>query len=308
MVKMKISHELYAKTLLAASKAFWFRDSLKGFLRRNGVSKGYLSTWQADESKAKFLSRLFGEMESQRGENITQSLLSMAKELSETKTFVDWEHRREDSSINVQEAKQACEELALEYTQYSPLLKEKEYIESRKRHESERAKELKQWEDQLGGFESEFKELMKRAGEQCAGYEFEQWIYRFSKFNDIEVVGSHKDHNGRQIDGAITIDGTTILVEAKCTGKPIKAADVDIFLSKVSRVAENTRGIIISMMGFENGAIKGASRDKTPLVLMDGMHFFSLVFSGRMLFPDVIRCLLRHASQTGDAYMPSVEF
>lgn len=305
---MKVSHELYARTLLAASKAFWFRDSLKDFLRRNGVSKGFLSTWQVDESKAKFLSRLFGEMESRRSENVTQSLLSMAKELSETRTFVDWERRREDSGVNIKEAKRACEELASEYAKYSPLLKEKTYIEARKRHEAERARELQQWEAQLRGFESEFKDLMKRTGEQRAGYEFEQWIYRFSKFNDIEVVGSHKDHNGRQIDGAITIDGTTILVEAKCTAKPIKTEDVDVFLSKVSRVAENTRGIIISMMGFEDGAIKGASRDKTPLVLMDGMHFFSLVFSGRMLFPDVIRCLLRHASQTGDAYMPSAEF
>jgi len=56
--------------------------------------------------------------------------------------------------------------------------------------------------------------------------------------------------NGRQIDGSLTLDGTTFLIETKFTNGQSGAPDIDIFMSKIVKKADNTMGIFVSMSGF----------------------------------------------------------
>ena len=67
-------------------------------------------------------------------------------------------------------------------------------------------------------------------------------------------------------------------------------------------------GILISMPGLTSGAIKTASRDRTPIILIDYSHIYNLILAGRMSLPDVIRRVKRHASQTGEAYLSVTDF
>jgi hypothetical protein len=62
------------------------------------------------------------------------------------------------------------------------------------------------------------------------------------------------------------------------------------------------------MSSFTETAVREASRDRTPMLLMDYAHFFNLVLNGRMSLPDVIRRMKRHASQTGEAFLPASSF
>ena len=303
----RLSSEFYELTRNACWRAFWYKKSLLHFLKCNGISNGFLNSWQPNETKVEFLSRLFQALESSSSDKAMQSVLSMARDLSERQTFLDWEGRP-DGKESVSAAKEACTRLKREFVKVQALLNEQRRVETNKKAELERANNCKRWNAEFDTYASRFREIMSRAGSQRAGYDFEDWLYDFSKFNELDVTKSYKDANGRQIDGTITIDGTTLLVEAKCTQKPVTCEEVDVFLSKVERKAENTRGVMISVMGFDVGAIKNASRDKTPIVLMDGGHFFCHVFSKRMSFADVIRRLLQYASQTGEAYLPSADF
>lgn len=113
--------------------------------------------------------------------------------------------------------------------------------------------------------------------------------------------------DGRQIDGSVTVTGTTYLIELKFTNSPIGSPDIDTFIRKVTTKADNTMGIFLSMSGFNSGAQKEASKDRTPIILLDSQHiFYSL--SGIMSFPDIIERVRRHASQTGEAYLPTSAF
>ncbi|MFQ5499807.1 MAG: restriction endonuclease, partial [Candidatus Zixiibacteriota bacterium] len=92
-------------------------------------------------------------------------------------------------------------------------------------------------------------------------------------------------------------------IETKFTSQQTGAPDIDSFMTKIVRKADNTMGILISMAGFTKVAIKEASRDRTPMLLMDYSHFYSLILPSRMSLPEVIRRIKRHASQTGEAFL-----
>jgi len=113
--------------------------------------------------------------------------------------------------------------------------------------------------------------------------------------------------DGRQIDGSVTIEGTTYLVELKFTKNQSDATDIDSFKRKVVTKADNTMGVMISMSGYSGVAIQEASRDKTPLLLLDYKHLYML-FTGSLRFSDMIARVRRHSSQTGRAYLGVEDF
>ena len=113
--------------------------------------------------------------------------------------------------------------------------------------------------------------------------------------------------DGRQIDGSITVSGTTYLVELKFTRDQAGAQDIDSLLKKVHDKADNTMGIMVSMSGYSETAVSGASGPRTPLLLMDHQHIY-LALSGVSSFSEIVDRIRRHASQTGEALLPPDRF
>jgi len=145
-----------------------------------------------------------------------------------------------------------------------------------------------------------------RMGSQQAGYDFQAWFYDLMDFCEIANRRPYV-HDGRQIDGSITHQGTTYLVELKFTREQAAATDVDTFLKKVTDKADNTMGIMLSMSGYSSTAIKSASGPRTPLLLLDHAHVF-LVLTGSMEFRAVLERVRRHSSQTGEAFLKAEHF
>ena len=113
--------------------------------------------------------------------------------------------------------------------------------------------------------------------------------------------------DGSQIDGSVTIESTTYLVELKFTSNQSDAPDIDSFKNKVVTKADNTMGIMVSISGYSSVARQEASGDRTPLLLLDHGHIY-LVLGGMMGLGDVVERVRRHASQTGEAYLSASEF
>ena len=82
---------------------------------------------------------------------------------------------------------------------------------------------------------------------------------------------------GRQIDGSVTMQGTTYLNELKFTTDQARAPDVDVFYHKVQEKADNTMGIMVSISGYSSTAIDAASGPRTPLLLLDHSHLYLLL-------------------------------
>jgi hypothetical protein len=109
--------------------------------------------------------------------------------------------------------------------------------------------------------------------------------------------------NGRQIDGTLTYDGTTYVVELKFTAGQADAPDIDTLKVKADDKADNTMGVFVSKSGFSSVAVSQASARRGLLLLFDAQHIY-LCLSGVLSFGDVLTRVSRHASQTGEAYLP----
>lgn len=149
--------------------------------------------------------------------------------------------------------------------------------------------------------------MTPQLGTTEGGYAFERWFYDLAIYFELDARPSYRAE-GRQIDGAITIEGTTFLLETKFTKEPIGSPDIDTFMAKIESKADNTMGLFVSISGFNDGAIRAASKPKTPMLLLDHSHLYSLILRGVMKLPDVVCRVKRHASQTGSAHLPASDF
>lgn len=299
----KLPHYFIVLTQDTCLHAFWRKDSLRTFLAQNGIKQNFLSTWGQDETKANFLRRLFMKLVEDKSLMGHKAIFMISASLVEMKSFPDL-HGWQDSDEKISKAYRAVEKLKLEYERICDELRNAEFKKEKQQQAREEREKMQYSCQTLEKFQTQLVELMKSIGNQQAGYDFEKWFYEFAIFHDISSSPPYKDKNGRQIDGSITIDGTTFLVETKFTRNPLGAPDIDIFESKVRRKADNTMGLMISINGFTTEAIKAASCDRTLLILMDGGWFFNVIFMQKMNLKEAIQNILIHASRTGNSYLP----
>jgi hypothetical protein len=286
----------------ALLKSFWRRRALLAFLRRHRISENFLAAWDNSETKRDFLARLFPKLESiQKGPVV---IMKMADSLAEQVRFPDLEGW-EDSADKIKAATEAVGSLKdyLEQEkQTADELKEREEIKRIAREKREKEITKKQSLEKLS---TRLTELSKRLGAQTAGYEFQDWFYDLIQYFEV-VARRPYTTAGRQIDGSVTIEGTTYLTELKFTSEQAAVTDIDSLLAKLNDKADNTMAIIVSISGYSSTAIAGASGRKTPIVLMDYNHLF-LLLNGGWKFDELVSRLRRHASQTGQAFLPASE-
>lgn len=287
----------------ALLKSFWKKKALKIFLQRSHVSENFLAQLSGEETKREWLDRLFGKLEvSERGQALIQQ---MARTLSEQTAFPDlanWE----DSAEKIKAANAAVaalrDYLHLKDTERT---RERETAERREAAAEIRKKTARSMSD-LVALSERLNALAASLGTQTGGYDFQSWFYDLMDYYEVDNRRPYTS-NGRQIDGSITIDGTTYLVELKFTSTQSAATDIDSLFKKVSDKSDNTMGILISMSGFSSVALKEASSSKSPLLLFDHSHLY-MILSGVISFPDVVRRVRRHSSQEGEAFLPVANF
>ncbi|WP_080704969.1 restriction endonuclease [Bordetella bronchiseptica] len=300
---IKITPHLVHLTYEAALRSFWRKDSLRKFLRQAHVAETHLATWSSDESKRDFLDRTFASL--QRSEKGKAVIGEMALFLAEQIAFPDLRNW-EDSATKIQDASKAVAELK------ALIVRQSEEVRSEREREAVRAKAREERETvhrqraSLSELMQRLDELSRQQGTAPGGYAFQDWFYDLLTFTEIEHRRPYIT-GGRQIDGSLTIDGTTYLIELKFTSDQVGAPDIDIFRSKVESKADNTMGVFVSMAGYSSVAIQEASGKKTTLLLLDASHVY-LVLSGGMPCIDVVRRVRRHASQTGESLLPVASF
>jgi hypothetical protein len=287
----------------ATLKSYWRRKALWRFLRHAGVAESFLATWSAEESKRDFLDRLFAKLpDLSGGQNL---LLSLARDLAQQESFPDLEGW-EDSERKLESARGAVRGLRCALAKLDEQVgdeRERQRSQERFRKHQEEVRRSKQTLETLT---RRLDDLGTKLGSQEAGYEFQAWFYDLIDFFEITNRRPYIS-NGRQIDGSVTHSGTTYLVELTFTREPTGVPDVDTMLKKINDKADNTMGIMVSISGFSETAIAGASGPRTPVLLMDHRHVY-LALRGAMTFGEIIDRVRRHASQTGEALLAPDRF
>jgi hypothetical protein len=287
----------------ALLKSYWRRKAFRNVLRRNGVSESFLNGWAEDESKRQLLDRLIPALE--RAEKGHIVIKQLAVHLADQATFPDlmgWSD--EGEKLAAAKASVAALKVYIERERSKAEI-EAARIAIREEAARQRAQKLASQQD-LDKLQERLTELHHQAGTQAGGYAFENWFYDFVKFFDVDHRLPYKADE-RQIDGSITIEGTTYLVELKFTKNLTAIGNIDSFLAKVNNKADNTMGLFVSMAGYSSVAISQASKPKTPLLLLDASHIF-LTLRGLWEFPELVCRLRQHASQTSEAYLPANKF
>lgn len=284
-------------------KSFWRKRALRQFVRECGIAESFLATWSADDTKRDFLDRLFEKLP--RSESGRSGLLRIAKYLMEQKTFPDL-YNWEDSEQKIRAAHDAVSKLRIYHETQEQEIESEEQKQKAREDFRKRQAEISRSQQTLQGLNDRLNELGQRLGTQEAGYEFQDWFFDFLDFGEITNRRPYV-HKGRQIDGSLTLSDTTYLVELKFTSKQADATDIDTFYRKVTSKADNTMGIMASVSGYSSTAKEEASGERTPILLMDHGHIY-YVLGGIMGMPDVINRIRRHASQTGEAYLPANQF
>lgn len=85
--------------------------------------------------------------------------------------------------------------------------------------------------------------------------------------------------------------------------EPSRLVDYDFRKNKSDRCcAENTRGLLVAMSGFTDGA-KADAACQHSTIMMDHAHLFGLIASKRYTFPELLTRMLQNSAQTGSAYL-----
>lgn len=287
----------------ACLKSFWRKKPFARFLRQCGVAETVIGGWAPDESKRDLLDRIFAALPASDEGRVV--LLRMAKLLMDQRSFPDLQ-TWEDSAQKIKEAHDAVSRLRIHHEQQEEELQSEEAGRRAREEFKRRQEEVTRSQKSLQTLSDRLNELGQRLGTQEAGYAFQDWFYDLLDFFEVPNRRPYV-HAGRQIDGSLTVSGTTYLVELKFTGDQAAATDIDTFYKKVTTKADNTMGIMVSISGYSAVATKEASGERTPLLLMDHSHVY-LVLGGVMGFTDVVERIRRHASQTGEAYLPATDF
>ena len=300
---IKITPHLISLTYDTALKSFWRKNALKKFLKGCHVSEGHISTWTDEESKREFLDRTFSTLQkSDRGKAV---LLQLALFLADQTSFPDllnWE----DSTTKLADAKLSVTELKNYLAKQNEEIKsEQEKEVSKKRAREEKIKIQRAQTDKVK-LDERLKLLQPQIGTQKGGYDFQDWFFDLLDFAEITNRRPYTS-DGRQIDGSLTLDGTTYLVELKFTAGQSSATDIDSIKAKIDSKADNTMGVMLSISGYSSVAISEASGKKTVLLLLDAAHIY-LYLVGSMKFDDILSRIRRHASQTGESYLPANKF
>lgn len=289
----------------ACLKSFWRKPTLRTFLRQHHITESVLASWAGDETKRTFLTRLFDRLVGMKTDRALAIIVDMARSLAAQEHFPDLENW-EDSPLKFKDAREAVRRLRTEVGKLDSAARDEAEAERRRADAERRRQETMAAAHSLENLKVRLDALGQRIGTQQAGYDFQTWFYDLVDFFEVECRRPYTT-DGRQIDGSLTLDGTTYLVELKFTKNPTDAPEVDVFRRKVNSKADNTMGLFVSLTGFTSTAKDAASGERTPLLLIDYQHLYAILGSA-MTLPEIIGRIKRHAAQTAMAYLKVADF
>lgn len=278
----------------ALAKVYWYKSDLRKFLITGLGQKEFVDSVDWDQPKRQIVRDLVGMLiaDQQRHQ---ETLLFL---LTEVSNFQDFSHfnRVEDSATKTKQAKEAVARLKELMKSHEEISLEKKRSAERRIQHAERVNHQKAVQERLDELKNQCAELATRMTPQQRGFALEKLLYDLFELFDLDPKASFRI-KGEQIDGAFSLEGSDYLFEAKWSGL-ISADSMDVFASKVQRKLDNTRGLMLSMDGYEPNGVAAHSRQRPVVILMTGADL-TAVLEGRISFPELLVRKRRHASQTG---------
>lgn len=296
--------KMYAPTILEAlteslRTTYWFVKDLRSFLIRAGVPDNIIAALPWDQYKRMVAGDLVDRLSKspETGMPILERLVNGLVDQDERFPHLA---RLDDGTVKVTEARNAVRRLK-DLVAKESLVDRAERARHTSRIEVERvAIEAQERTQSLEALNRRFQALCSEANHQRRGLEFQDLLRDLFALHDLDPRRPYAQP-GEQTDGSINLDGTVLLLEARWTQAQTDPREVREFRTKVHDKLDNTLGLLISMGGFTEEAVRSASGGgRMVVILMDGVDL-GFVFQGLHDLVEVLRRKLRHAAEQGQA-------
>jgi hypothetical protein len=279
---------------------YWYKSDLRSFLSNSLGEPDLLARLNWDDYKRNIVATLVDHMARDQ-RRYQPDLLHLMTEVARIEDFSHLE-RLEDGRDKAEYAREAVLALRNWVQPHEELLEKQKAIEAQRKSAYESSLRSRAIRDRLDALKQRYVEMIGSTNRAKRGFELEVLMREVFELFDLDPKASFRTE-GEQIDGAFTFEGTDYLFEAKWTEQPTGLQDLDAFHGRIARKLENTLGLFLSINGFSPTAVKAHSSVRPSMILMDGGDLMA-VLEGRV---DLIQLLMRkrrHASRTGNIYLP----
>lgn len=277
--------------------SYWYKDDLKSFLLRVGIPSEVIQSLSWTEHKRTVVRELLDTVPGRsRGKDLLDRIVGGLVEQDEAFPHL---RKLEDGKRKAAEALAAVRSLK-EILGAQTVVQRADEARRFKRTEAERsAAETAKRQQELASLNREFLNLCAEQNTHKRGLALEPLLRRLFSLYDLEPHGSYTNP-GEQIDGSIVVDGRHILVESRWLVEPADPKQVRDFQGKVRTKLDATLGLMISMAGFTDNAVREAEKDLV-IILMDGQEL-AAVFQGVTDLAKLLSQKLRRAADRGEAH------
>lgn len=277
--------------------SYWYRNDLKSFLLRVGVPPEAVRGLPWTESKRAIVGELLDTLSGKPGSmEIVDRIVGGLVEQDENFPHL---RRLEDGRAKAADALAAVRKLK-EILGTQTVAQRAEEARRLKRTEAERsAAEAAKRQQDLAGLNEEFLALCAEEDANKRGLALEPLLRRLFALYDLEPHGSYAQP-GEQVDGSIVVDGRHVLVESRWLAEVADPKQIRDFQGKVTTKLDATLGLMISMAGFSDNAVKQAEKNLV-IILMDGQEL-AAVFQGVTDLAQLLSRKLRRAADRGEAH------
>lgn len=280
---------------------YWYRKDLRSFLHTAIDRPSLLAAVDWNAYKRTVVHQVVGYLVRQ-GADGQADLVRLMCAVAEMDDFSHLE-RLDDGRQKAGAARRSVAALRKFTAGHQDLAAEARQVEERRAVALRRAGNAAAFRDKLSELCAEYVRLLTAAIDlQGRGYKLEGIIRDLFALFDLDPKAAFKI-TGEQIDGAFTFQGTDYLFECKWQRKPVAADALDSLQGKLTRKLDNTLGLFLSINGYSEDAIATHSSGRRLMLLMDGSDLMA-VLEGRVDLNELLLRKRRHASQTGNIYLP----
>lgn len=279
--------------------AFHYRDDLKSLMLGAGVPPAIYNRYdQTDVAKVKIARQVLDELQQ----------LGPAGWAIQRKTVVELcGMRRPGNGVaDIKMGSAALDELrrvaaaegVIVDTERAAIDERKARADRVQRQIDERRRRMQELSDRFGDLAKDKERTAAQI--QRRGYELESLLVGLFKAHDLDYTGSRRTEH-EQVDGSFFSRGFTYLVEARWRKHAPTIGDLADFKFKVDGKLESTRGLFISMAGFDDTLDHFAAHSGTRnnIIYMSG-YDLALIFEGHVGLEDALLKKIDAAESRGE--------
>ncbi|WP_404869340.1 hypothetical protein ACI1MP_22400 [Kitasatospora griseola] len=290
-----------ARAVIAVCRdALHWRDDLRAIFLAAGVSRSHYERYDRPElSKAKIARALLDDLGEvgAAGYGVQRKVVEELCQMNRPHADAPDQHA----------GKEALAELKREATAERILVNpEQAAAEARKAAEKRRLQAIAERRLVVGELRDEFIALVQMQQGQSTqgrGYDLEKLLVRLFKVHDLDYRPPYRMAR-EQIDGSFHFRGFTYLVEARWRSAQPDLGDLLDFKGKVDGKLDSTRGVFISMAGFDPDVldhfVRNSRGSRNNIIMFTGRDV-SQLFEGSIGLVDALTKKVDAAEQEGVA-------